>query len=95
MNINKAAILARAEKLYKLIVTKKARPELVKRCCNFTSNEEQLSKYCAQYKLDVPIDIPNNTTVAALHEAERITNDPNVKRYTDVEEALRKLKHEP
>ena len=38
------------------------------------------------------VNTPNNTTIAAMHEAERITSDPNVKRYTDVEEALRELR---
>jgi len=40
----------------------------------------------------VTINTPNNTTVAAMLEAERIATDPNVKRYKDVEEALRELK---
>jgi DNA-damage-inducible protein J len=35
---------------------------------------------------------PNKETVAAMLEAERIGSDPNVKHYTDVEEALRELK---
>ena len=40
----------------------------------------------------VTIYTPNATTIAAMLEAERIANDPIVKRYTDVEEALRELK---
>lgn len=35
---------------------------------------------------------PNKETIAAMLEAERIANDPNVKGYSDVEEALRELK---
>lgn len=35
---------------------------------------------------------PNATTIAAMLEAERIAKDPNVKKYSDVEEALRELK---
>jgi len=35
---------------------------------------------------------PNGTTIAAMLEAEQILKDPSVKRYTDVEEALRELK---
>lgn len=35
---------------------------------------------------------PDKETVAAMLEAERIAHDPNVKRYSDVEEALRELK---
>ena len=35
---------------------------------------------------------PNAKTIAAMLEAERIARDPNVKHYTDVEEALRELK---
>jgi len=40
----------------------------------------------------VTVNTPNATTVAALLEAERIASDPTVKRYTDVEAALRELK---
>jgi DNA-damage-inducible protein J len=36
--------------------------------------------------------IPNDETIEAILEAERISHDPNVKRYSDVEEALRELK---
>ena len=41
---------------------------------------------------NVTVNTPNAETVAALLEAERIAYDPNVKRYSDVEEALRELK---
>ena len=40
----------------------------------------------------ITINTPNATTIAAMLEAERIVNDPTVKRYSDVEEALRELK---
>jgi len=40
----------------------------------------------------VTVNTPNAETVAALLEAERIAGDPTVKRYSDVEEALRELK---
>lgn len=40
----------------------------------------------------VTINTPNAATVAALLEAESIGRDPSVKRYSDVEEALRELK---
>ena len=40
----------------------------------------------------VTVNTPNAETVAALLEAERIGRDPNVRRYSDVEEALRELK---
>jgi DNA-damage-inducible protein J len=40
----------------------------------------------------VTINTPNAETVAALLEAERISHNPSVKRYSDVEEALRELK---
>ena len=40
----------------------------------------------------VTVNTPNAETVAALLEAERIGRDPTVKRYSDVEEALRELK---
>ena len=40
----------------------------------------------------VDVDVPNEETLAALREAERLARDPNVRRYPDVEEALRELK---
>ena len=44
---------------------------------------------------EIKMDQPNKETMAAMLEAERIAKDPNVKHYSDVEEALRELKHEP
>ena len=41
---------------------------------------------------NITVNVPNAETIAALLEAERIANDPNVKRYSDVEEALKELK---
>jgi DNA-damage-inducible protein J len=41
---------------------------------------------------NITVNTPNAVTVAAMLEAETIGNDPTVKRYTDVEEALRELK---
>ncbi|MCL2332446.1 MAG: type II toxin-antitoxin system RelB/DinJ family antitoxin [Actinomycetia bacterium] len=40
----------------------------------------------------VSLNTPNATTIAALQESERILSDPAVKRYSDVEEALRELR---
>lgn len=37
-------------------------------------------------------DEPNEETIAAMLEAERLVADPAVKRYSDVEEALAELK---
>ena len=44
------------------------------------------------FPFDVRLDQPNKETIAAMLEAERIAKDPNVKHYSDVEEALRELK---
>ena len=41
---------------------------------------------------EIKMDHPNKETMAAMLEAERIAKDPSVKRYSDVEEALRALK---
>ena len=41
---------------------------------------------------EIKMDQPNKETMAAMLEAERIAKDPNVKYYSDVEEALRELK---
>ena len=44
------------------------------------------------FPFDVRLDQPNKETMAAMLEAERIARDPPVKRYSEVEEALRALK---
>lgn len=44
------------------------------------------------FPFDVTLNVPNAVTIAAMQEAERIARDPNAKRYSDVEEALRELK---
>ena len=42
-------------------------------------------------RVKIPTTAPEET-IAAMLEAERIAKDPNVKHYSDVEEALRELK---
>ena len=44
------------------------------------------------FPFEVKLDQPNKDTIAAMLEAERIAKDPNIKHYSDVEEALRELK---
>jgi len=44
------------------------------------------------FPFDVTIKTPNTVTVAAMKEAECIVRDPNVRYYSDVEEALSELK---
>ena len=44
------------------------------------------------FPFDVRLEQPNKETMAAMLEAEHIARDPSVKRYSDVEEALRVLK---
>lgn len=44
------------------------------------------------FPFEVRLDHPNRETIAAMHEAEQLAHDPHVKRYDDVEEALRELK---
>lgn len=44
------------------------------------------------FPFDVKLEQPNRETIAAMQEAERIAHDPDVKHYSDVEEALRELK---
>ena len=44
------------------------------------------------FPFDVRIEQPYKETIAAMLEAERIDRDPSVKRYSDVEDALRALK---
>jgi len=40
----------------------------------------------------ITVNTPNAETFAAMLEAEKIASDPYVKRYSDVEEALKELK---
>ena len=44
------------------------------------------------FPFDVRMEKPNKETIAAMLEAERIAHDSSVKRYSDVEEALKALK---
>lgn len=44
------------------------------------------------FPFDVRMKQPNKETIAAMLEAEHIARDPSVKRYSDVEDALRALK---
>ena len=44
------------------------------------------------FPFDVRMEQPNKETMRAMLEAERIARDPSVKRYADVEEALKALK---
>lgn len=46
------------------------------------------------FPFDVRIEKPNKETIAAMLEAERIAHDSSVKRYSNVEEALKALKNE-
>ena len=40
----------------------------------------------------VTVNTPNSETIAAMLEAEEIVNDPSIKRYSNVEDALAELK---
>ncbi len=44
------------------------------------------------FPFEVKLEQPNKETIAAMLEAEQIARDSGVKRYSDVEEALRELK---
>lgn len=44
------------------------------------------------FPFDVRVEQPNRDTLLAMLEAEHITRDCSVNRYSDVEEALRELK---
>ncbi len=44
------------------------------------------------FPFDVRIEKPNNKTINAMHEANLIINDPSIKRYNNVEDALKELK---
>ena len=44
------------------------------------------------FPFDVRLEQPNKETITAMLEAEHITHDPSINRYSNVEEALRALK---
>lgn len=44
------------------------------------------------FPFDVRLDHPNQETIAAMMETDRLAHDPNTKRYSDVDEALAELK---
>lgn len=44
------------------------------------------------FPFEVRLEQPNKETIAAMLEAGQVAHDPNVKRYSNVEEALRELK---
>ena len=43
---------------------------------------------------DLALKTPNAETIAAIQEADRISRDPNVKKYTDVNELFEELRSE-
>lgn len=40
---------------------------------------------------DISLDAPNAETIAAMEEAERISRDPTIKGYTDVDQMMKEL----
>ncbi len=44
------------------------------------------------FPFEIKVDQPNQETLLALLESERLAEDPSTVRYTDVEEALKELK---
>lgn len=44
------------------------------------------------FPFDVRLEEPNKETLLALLEAEKISKDPNIKGYSNVDDALRELK---
>ena len=44
------------------------------------------------FPFDVRLEQPTKETILAILESEKLSSDPNVKRYSDVEEALKELK---
>ena len=52
-NSNKALLLARAAKLHRMIIDKRAYPELARRCCDFAVDEAQYHIYCMLHGLEI------------------------------------------
>ena len=44
------------------------------------------------FPFDVRLDKPNQETIAAMMEANSLAHNPNIKKYSDAEEALAELK---
>ena len=44
------------------------------------------------FPFDVRVEQLNEETIAAMWEAKRLSRDPSVKRYSNIEDALRELK---
>lgn len=44
------------------------------------------------FPFDVRLDKPNQETIVAMMEANSLAHNPNIKKYSDVEEALAELK---
>lgn len=44
------------------------------------------------FPFDVRLDKPNQETIVAMTEANSLAHNPNIKKYSDVEEALAELK---
>ena len=63
----------------------------IKKKCEALYGERQ-SLRSGGFPFDVRMDRPNQETVAAMLEAERLISDPSVKRWNDVEDALTELK---
>lgn len=53
---------------------------------------KELASMADTTNFSVRTEQPNKETAAAMLEAERIAHDPSVKRYSDIEDALRVLK---
>jgi protein AbiQ len=62
---NVAFITGKAQKLYRAIIEKTARPQLVERCCNFPIDEQQYLVYCQSHNLS----IEKKTELAEKHPA--------------------------
>jgi len=50
-NSNRATILSRAEKLYRIIVDGKGWSGLAQRCCDFEKGEDRYREYCSKHGL--------------------------------------------
>lgn len=56
-------------------------------------SEEQLKAFVSLFEAaaDIPPDIPNRETQAAMIEADKIANDPNVKGFTNIDDLMKEL----
>lgn len=58
-----------------------------------TKNKEQAEEICNEHGIpfDLTLEVPNDTTAAAIEEGRKIMNDPSTPRYSSIESLKKAL----